>query len=391
MKLNKLFKLFMLVLVVISVALLIWGFAAGFMTNDAQAVDALLYYGYIMVGIAVAAWVLVGLVIAVKNNPKSLIKLGGLLVAGVVLCLVSYLLAPGTPAMGRENIIPADTPGVLKLTDTILNLTYIAGALAIFAIIVAIIFSFSVCFATNFLSIKHSSFHYFLDQVIKDSQIDKSLVIFSCNSYKDVITPNQGSIFSLNSTTIEVNRCSFIRVVSSSYPACFYIDKSNVEISYCYFFSCYAQGGNMKFGNAFYCNDCHVVLKCTYTLSCSPSDVDQDIVGDSAIALCYSHSLHMSYVNSSKCYGKTGAASVSYRDSVCSESFLFYITITDPHDHNCLESQGSEQKSYIYYANIVNSSSCSNIVFCNSDSDFAIFKYSVFINPKSTFASKSLA
>ena len=136
MKLNKLFKLFMLVLVVISVALLIWGFAAGFMTNDAQAVDGLLYYAYVMVGIAVAAWVLVGLDIAVKNNPKSLIKLGGLLVAGVVLCLVSYLLAPGTPAMGRENIIPADTPGVLKLTDTILNLTYIAGALAIFAIIV---------------------------------------------------------------------------------------------------------------------------------------------------------------------------------------------------------------------------------------------------------------
>ena len=112
MKLNKLFKLFMLVLIVISVALLIWGFAAGFMTNDAQAVDGLLYYAYVMVGIAVAAWVLVGLVIAVKNNPKSLIKLGGLLVAGVVLCLVSYLLAPGTPAMGRENIIPADTPGV---------------------------------------------------------------------------------------------------------------------------------------------------------------------------------------------------------------------------------------------------------------------------------------
>lgn len=136
MKLNKLFKIFMLVLIVVSVVLLVWGFLAGFLTNDAQPVDALLYWAYVMVGLALAGWVVVGGAIAVKNNPKVLVKAGILLVALVVVCLIAYLLAPGTPAVGRENIMPADSPSVLKLTDTILNLTYIAGIVAILSIIV---------------------------------------------------------------------------------------------------------------------------------------------------------------------------------------------------------------------------------------------------------------
>lgn len=136
MKLNKFFKILMLVLILVSVGLLVWGSVVGFTTNDGQAVDVLFYWAYVMVGLAVASWVLVGLVLMAKNNPKSLIKVGIVLVVAAALAFVAYLLAPGNPAVGRENISPADTLATLKLTDTVLNLTYFASAAAVVAIII---------------------------------------------------------------------------------------------------------------------------------------------------------------------------------------------------------------------------------------------------------------
>ena len=136
MKLNKFFKILMLVLILVSVGLLVWGSVVGFTTNDGQAVDVLFYWAYVMVGLAVASWVLVGLVLMAKNNPKSFIKVGIVLVVAAALAFVAYLLAPGNPAVGRENISPADTLATLKLTDTVLNLTYFAGAAAVVAIII---------------------------------------------------------------------------------------------------------------------------------------------------------------------------------------------------------------------------------------------------------------
>ena len=136
MKLNKFFKILMLVLILVSVGLLVWGSVVGFTTNDGQAGDVLFYWAYVMVGLAVASWVLVGLVLMAKNNPKSLIKVGIVLVVAAALAFVAYLLAPGNPAVGRENISPADTLATLKLTDTVLNLTYFAGAAAVVAIII---------------------------------------------------------------------------------------------------------------------------------------------------------------------------------------------------------------------------------------------------------------
>ena len=136
MKLNKFFKILMLVLILVSVGLLVWGSVVGFTTNDGKAVDVLFYWAYVMVGLAVASWVLVGLILMAKNNPKSLIKVGIVLVVAAALAFVAYLLAPGNPAVGRENISPADTLATLKLTDTVLNLTYFAGAAAVVAIII---------------------------------------------------------------------------------------------------------------------------------------------------------------------------------------------------------------------------------------------------------------
>ena len=124
----------MLVLILISVALLVWGFVAGFETNDGKAVETLLKWAYVMIGLAVFAWIVVGLIISVKNDPKSLLKIGLVIVAAAVLCLISYVLAKGNPCVG----LTGDQPDAmtLKLTDALLILTAIAGVGAIVSIIV---------------------------------------------------------------------------------------------------------------------------------------------------------------------------------------------------------------------------------------------------------------
>ena len=120
-------------LVIISVALLVWGFIVGFEANDGKATQVLLSWAYVMIAIAAIAVIVVGAVIGAKNNPKSLVKLGIGIVAIAVVCLIAYLLAAGKPAVG---MIEQPDAATLKLTDTILNLTYFTGALAIIAIIV---------------------------------------------------------------------------------------------------------------------------------------------------------------------------------------------------------------------------------------------------------------
>ena len=132
---NKFFKLLMWALVIISVVLLVWGFVAGFEANDGRAVEVLLYWAYIILGIAVAAVVIVGLIISAKNDPKSLVRLGIGLLAIAAICFVAYLLAPGKmPVQWNNAKLPTATD--LKLADTILNLTYFTGALAVLSIVV---------------------------------------------------------------------------------------------------------------------------------------------------------------------------------------------------------------------------------------------------------------
>ena len=135
MKLNKIFKLGMVVLILISVAILVWGFSAGF-ANGSEALPAtnvLLTWAAIMIGIALFCWIVIGLIISVKNDPKSIVKMGIALVGIAVVCLLAYLLAKGDPVPGAA--VDA-TSAELKLTDTILNLSLIAAVGAIAAIIV---------------------------------------------------------------------------------------------------------------------------------------------------------------------------------------------------------------------------------------------------------------
>ena len=131
MKLNKIFKWGMVALIVLSVALLIWGFSQNFGGNT---VDMLLYWTYCMLGLTLFCVIILGLIVGTKNNPKSLIKIGIILVGVAALCLVAFVLAKGDPAIGYTGT-PV-TAGTLKLTDTILNLTFIVGIAAIVAIIV---------------------------------------------------------------------------------------------------------------------------------------------------------------------------------------------------------------------------------------------------------------
>ena len=131
MKLNKIFKWVMIALIILSVAILIWGFTQGF---GGSTVDTLLYWTYGMLGLALFCVIVVGLIVSTKNNPKNLVKIGIILVGVAALCLVAYLLAKGDPAIGYTGA-PV-TGSTLKLTDTILNLTYIVGAAAIAAIVV---------------------------------------------------------------------------------------------------------------------------------------------------------------------------------------------------------------------------------------------------------------
>ena len=135
MKLNKIFKLGMVVLILISVAILVWGFSAGFANGDEAlpATNVLLTWAAIMIGIALFCWIVIGLIISVANNPKSLVRMGIVVVGIAAVVLIAFLLAKGTPL---PNSTVTATPGDLKLTDTILNLTLFAGVGAILAIIV---------------------------------------------------------------------------------------------------------------------------------------------------------------------------------------------------------------------------------------------------------------
>jgi hypothetical protein len=136
-KFNLINKVVMLGLILVSIVLVLWGFLKGYPARpieDNGTVDPLLYWTYIIFGIAAVSAVLVSIGIMAINDSKSLVKLGiGIVVAGAIV-LVAYLLAPGGQPLAYNG--EPVTDGTLKLTDTILNLTWFAFAAVIIAIIV---------------------------------------------------------------------------------------------------------------------------------------------------------------------------------------------------------------------------------------------------------------
>ena len=133
MKYEKIIKWVLVELFIVGVVFSFYGFAVGFESNGNAPVDNILYCAYAFAAIAIAAVLLGVLVIGGINNPKSLVKLVLGVVAIAAVVAVAYVLAPGTPAVGYLGEPVSD--GTLKLTDTILNLTYLLFGASILSLV----------------------------------------------------------------------------------------------------------------------------------------------------------------------------------------------------------------------------------------------------------------
>jgi hypothetical protein len=133
MKYAKIIKWILAVLFVVGIVFSFYGFLVGFESNGNAPVDNMLYCAYAFALITVAAVVFGVVVIGGINNPKSLLKLLACLVAIVAVVAVAYVLAPGTPAVGYLGDPVSDN--TLKLTDTMLNLTYFLFGGALLALV----------------------------------------------------------------------------------------------------------------------------------------------------------------------------------------------------------------------------------------------------------------
>ena len=134
MKYEKIIKWILVALFIVGIVFSVYGFIVGFNTNGNAPVDLILYCTYAFAGIAILAVLFGVVVIGGINNPKSLLKLGLGLVAIAAIVAVAYVLAPGTPAVGYLGEPVSDQ--TLKLTDTVLNLTYFTFGLSIVALII---------------------------------------------------------------------------------------------------------------------------------------------------------------------------------------------------------------------------------------------------------------
>ena len=133
MKYAKIIKWILAVLFVVGIVFSFYGFLVGFESNGNAPVDNMLYCAYAFALVTVAAVVFGVVVIGGINNPKTLLKLFAGLIAIVAVVAVAYVLAPGTPAIGYLGEPVSD--GTLKLTDTMLNLTYFLFGGALVALV----------------------------------------------------------------------------------------------------------------------------------------------------------------------------------------------------------------------------------------------------------------
>ena len=133
MKYEKIIKWVLVALFILGVVFSFYGFAVGYESNGNAPVDTMLYCAYAYAAIAILAVLFGVVVIGGINNPKSLLWLFVGLVVIAAIVAGAYLLAPGTPAVGYLGEPVSD--GTLKLTDTILNLTYLLFGGSILALI----------------------------------------------------------------------------------------------------------------------------------------------------------------------------------------------------------------------------------------------------------------
>lgn len=94
--------------------------------------DFFLFWAYLLV-IAALVLVVVLSIINLAGNKKSIKKTGLVLVIAIVLIGLSYLLASGDPVAVNIDVQP--THATLKMTDTLLNLSFALVILTILALL----------------------------------------------------------------------------------------------------------------------------------------------------------------------------------------------------------------------------------------------------------------
>ena len=100
--------------------------------SSTNMLDGLLGWTYILLFAAIIL-VIVLSVINMAGNPKALKRTGFVLILSIVLIVVSYVLASGDPV--AANLATEPTAGELKMTDTLLILTYLLMAGSFIAVI----------------------------------------------------------------------------------------------------------------------------------------------------------------------------------------------------------------------------------------------------------------
>jgi len=123
------------VLGIVGIVLGILCLANGGATNEGP-VNILLRYSYFLLIAAVVILLLLAIIQTPKNNPKGLLKALCVIVGVAALVAIAYALASSDPIVSLKKQPDA---GTLKLTDTIMKLTYILGGAAIVSIIFGVI------------------------------------------------------------------------------------------------------------------------------------------------------------------------------------------------------------------------------------------------------------
>ena len=140
---SKFLKILMITLLVLSVGVIAVFYVQNTsgifaLSNLSEAVsstnmlDGLLGWTYILLFAAIIL-VIVLSVINMAGNPKALKRTGFVLILSIVLIVVSYVLASGDPV--AANLATEPTAGELKMTDTLLILTYLLMAGSFIAVI----------------------------------------------------------------------------------------------------------------------------------------------------------------------------------------------------------------------------------------------------------------
>ena len=123
------------VLGIVGIVLGIWCLTKGEASNEGP-VNLLLRYSYFLLIAAVVVLLGLAIIQTARNNPKGLLKALCVIVGVAALVAIAYALASGDPIVSLKKQPDA---GTLKLTDTIMKLTYILGGAAILSIIFGVI------------------------------------------------------------------------------------------------------------------------------------------------------------------------------------------------------------------------------------------------------------